>query len=147
MEKDRQSFLNEHQKRRLRVTCQHIDRLLSDIENILHASESRSSFRRYAADIPPELKRSMEGYIKDIRAQLIAALLTAGLETQAEPISAGRAIQTTLLYIEVAAEELAPRYMRGYGPVGLQAAEMLEEISGNLSKLVRQIQLAWEQKR
>ena len=30
--------LNEHQQSRLRVTCQYIDKLLSDMEDILHAA-------------------------------------------------------------------------------------------------------------
>jgi ABC-type transporter Mla subunit MlaD len=132
--------LNENQRRRLRVTCQHIDRLLSDIENILNASASLAAFPRYAADVAPEFRRSLENYIRRIRAQLQAALDTAGVTNQMPSISASRAIQTTLLYVEVAAEELAPRYMRGYGPLPGEAAEKLESIAENLATLVRQTQ-------
>jgi hypothetical protein len=132
--------LNENHKRRLRVTCQHIDRLLSNIENILDAPAWPAAFPRYAADLAPEPRRSLVDYIRRIRAQLQAALDTAGISDQMPPISASHAIQTTLLYVEVAAEELAPRYMRGYGPLPDQAAEKLEGIAEDLAALVRQTQ-------
>jgi hypothetical protein len=52
--------LNENQERRLRVTCQHIDRLVSNIENILNSPALPAAFPRYAPDVAPELRRSLE---------------------------------------------------------------------------------------
>jgi hypothetical protein len=34
--------LNDPQQRHLRVSCQYVDRLLSDIESVLHAAASKS---------------------------------------------------------------------------------------------------------
>jgi hypothetical protein len=39
--------------------------------------------------------------------------------------------------MEVAAEELAPRYMRGYGPLSDEAAAKVVGIAADLSVLVR----------
>jgi hypothetical protein len=114
--------------------------LLSDIENILNSAASRAAFPRHAADVTPEFRISLEDYIRRIRMQLRIALDTAGVPTEMPAISASRAIQTTLLYVEVAAEELAPRYMRGYGPLSDPAAARLESIANDLGNLVRQAQ-------
>jgi hypothetical protein len=43
----RPGHLNENQQTRLRITCRHIDRLLSDIDDILHTATSQSPFPRY----------------------------------------------------------------------------------------------------
>jgi hypothetical protein len=130
--------LNENQERRLRITCQHIDRLLSNIENILNAPALPMAFPRYAPDVAPEVRLSLEDHIRRIRTQLRAALASAGISDGMSPISASHAIQTTLLYMEVAAEELAPRYMRGYGPLSDEAATKVGGIANELAQLVKQ---------
>ena len=45
--------LNENHRRHLLASCQYIDRLLSDIDNIVTATESASPFARYAATCRP----------------------------------------------------------------------------------------------
>ena len=41
--------LNEYQARRLRVTCQYIDKLLCGVEEILNIAASKAAFPRYSA--------------------------------------------------------------------------------------------------
>ena len=60
--------LNEDQVRLLRITCEHIDRLLSDIEGILNESASLAAFPSYTADIAPVQQKTIEDYIARIRA-------------------------------------------------------------------------------
>jgi len=55
--------LNETQQRRLLVTCQYIDKLLSDIEHALHSATSQSPFPRYVMDITPTQAASLEDHI------------------------------------------------------------------------------------
>ena len=66
--------LNETQQRRLLVTCQYIDKLLSDIEHALHSASSRSPFPRYVMDITPTQAASLEDHIRVLRAQLLRTL-------------------------------------------------------------------------
>src|ERR1022692_3909650 len=52
-----ESPLNEAQRRRIFSNAQYADKLLSDVEAILSASESKSIFPKYVADLsPPQVK-------------------------------------------------------------------------------------------
>ncbi|MFB3916347.1 MAG: dynamin family protein [Terriglobales bacterium] len=132
--------LNAFQQRRLRVTLQEADRLLTDIEAILNASASKSPFPKYLADLAPGQRKTIEDHIDRIRARLVRLLEGQGISSEAPSIPASRAITTALEFVEIAVEELAPRYMRGYGEVPPSAAAELNGIVGELSALVRQLQ-------
>ena len=62
--------LNEVQQRRLSITCKYIDKLLCDIEQVLHSTASTSPFPRYVVDITPAQSRVIEDHIRRLRAQL-----------------------------------------------------------------------------
>ncbi len=66
--------LNERQQTRLRITSQYIDKLLSDVEDILHAATSQSPFPRYIVDINPAQIRVVEDHIRRLRSQLVRTL-------------------------------------------------------------------------
>ena len=128
--------LNEPQARRLRVTCQHIDGLLSDIEDILNESASKTAFPRYSPDITPEQRRAIEDCIARVRASLIRILEGQGISRDQPPVPASRAVAFTLVSIDVAVEELKPKYMRGYGAVPVAAGRDLNKIVAELHGLV-----------
>ncbi len=131
--------LNEFQANRLRVTCQYIDNLLAEIEGILDAASSKAAFPRYSLDLTPEQRRTVEEHLAEIRAQLARALEAQNISKGKPSIPASRAIHVTLGAIDIAAEELKPRYMRGYGRVPEKAAADLNAISGELQALVRRL--------
>ena len=68
------ALLNEHQQRHLLSSCQHIDKLLGDIEQIVHSSASRSVFPRYTSTLTAVQKRVAIDYVARIRERLLAAL-------------------------------------------------------------------------
>ncbi len=128
--------LNEFQANRLRITCQYIDKLLGDVEGILNASAAKAAFPRYSYDIPPAQRRTIEDYIARVRAQLLRVLDGQEIPRQKPSIPASRAVHVTLGAIDIAAEELKPRYMRGYGDVPEGVATELNGIAGELRGLV-----------
>jgi GTP-binding protein EngB required for normal cell division len=128
--------LNESQKRRLRVTCQHIDKQLTDIEAVLNQSASKAAFPKYLAEIPLAQRRTIEGYIARIRAQLLRILDGQNIEQPPPNISPVHAINVSLTFAEIAAEELYPKYMRGYGDVPEPIVKELNGIVGELLGLV-----------
>jgi len=87
-------FLNEHQQRRLLVTCKHIDSLLSDMEATLNAAASRSPFPKYIADVPPSLRGLVEDHITRMRTQLVRVLKGQQMETPKPAIPASRSLYT-----------------------------------------------------
>jgi hypothetical protein len=55
--------LNSNHLRWLRTTCEYIDKLLSNMEGILRASESKAALPKYISDISPAQRRVIEDYI------------------------------------------------------------------------------------
>jgi GTP-binding protein EngB required for normal cell division len=131
--------LNEFQARRLRVTCQYIDRVAGEIEEILHSAATKAAFPKFIQDVTSAQRRTIEHYLARIRAQLARVLDGQGIPRPEAWIPASRAVYTSLTVIDIAAEELRPRYMRGYGEVPPELATELEGISGELRGLVARV--------
>jgi len=128
--------LNEHQKNRLRVTCQYIDKLLSDIDNILHAATSQSPFPRFIVDINPAQVRVIEDHIRRLRSQLVRTIAWQQMKPEPPNIPATRAVLTNLAFVDIAIEELKPHYMKGSGPVPEDAVSELNGVVYELRSLV-----------
>jgi GTP-binding protein EngB required for normal cell division len=128
--------LNSFQANRLRITCQYIDKLLGDIEVILNTATSKAAFPRYSGDITLAQRRTMEDYIARVRAQLVRVLEGQEIVAEKPSIPASRAVHVILGAIDIATEELKPKYMKGYGGVPEAAATELNGIVGELSGLI-----------
>ena len=128
--------LNEAQRLRLSVSCQYIDRLLTDIGNVLHSASSPSPFAKYIVDISPAQARVLEDYIHRLRGQLLRSLAWQQLEPGDPTIPATHAILTNLSFIDIAVEELRPRHMRGSGAVSDRVAGDLNGVVHELRSLI-----------
>ncbi|HEX4020340.1 MAG TPA: dynamin family protein [Acidobacteriaceae bacterium] len=128
--------LNEHQKTRLKITCQYIDKLLSDVEDILHAATSQSPFPRYIIDINPAQVRVIEDHLRRLRSQLVRTIAWQQMKPGRPDIPASRAVLTNLAFIDIAVEELKPNYMRGSGAVPDDAVSELNGVVYELRSLV-----------
>lgn len=135
----REALLNEFQRRRLLVSCHYIDKLLGEIEQVLNLSASTAAFPRYAQDIPAELHPRMEESIARTRSELVRVLNSQQVSDEEPSIPASRAVQVLLGTIDIAIEELKPRYMQGYGEVSEAAAMELEGIVGGLRRSVSEL--------
>jgi GTP-binding protein EngB required for normal cell division len=124
--------LNEAQRRRLSVTCSYIDKLLCDVEQILHEVASKSPFPRHVVDVTPAQTRLLEDHIRRIRQQLLRALAWQNIVLNPPEIPASRAVLTHLAFVDIAIEELKPSYMRGSGAV---PNDIVEELNGVVHEL------------
>lgn len=129
--------LNEAQQRRLAITCQYIDKLLSSIEHALHSAASLSPFPRYVVDVTPAQTRVLEDHIRRIRSQLLRALDWQQMKPEAPEIPVTRAVTTDLAFVDIAIEELRPSYMRGSGAIPDDAVEELNGVVHELRSLVQ----------
>lgn len=109
--------LNEHHRRRLLVSCQYVDRLLADIESVIAADTSLSPFPKYIQDLTAGEKQLATEHAARLRAQLVALLEARNVALPGPTISSRHSVLTCLGYIDIAVEELKPRYLGGYGPV------------------------------
>jgi hypothetical protein len=130
------SLLNKNQARGLRVSCQYIDRLLGEIENILNSAACGAAFVQYIPDISPAGCHAMEDFISRIRSQLRRVLERLGIEAPPPSIPAARAVRAGLYTIDIVAEELKPSYMKGFGDMSTEIAAELNGIAEELHRLV-----------
>jgi GTP-binding protein EngB required for normal cell division len=128
--------MNESQQTRLRITCQYIDKLLSDVEDILHAATSQSPFPRYLVDINPAQIRVVEDHVRRLRSQLVRTIAWQQMKPMPADIPATRAVLSNLAFVDIAIEELKPHYMRGFGPVPDDAVSELNGVVHELRALV-----------
>jgi hypothetical protein len=136
--KQEENGLNEHHLRRLLVTCQYIDGLLVEIENLLHSSACTAAFPRYFLDISATERPVIEAYISRTREQLLQLASRHGLHPQPS-IPARHAIHSILAAIRISAEELQPRYLKGYGEVPARAAARLQPLVRKLQDTVAEL--------
>ena len=132
--------LNEPQQRRLVITCKYIDSLLCDIENALHSAASRSPFPRYAIDVTPEQALEIEGHISRLRAQLLRTLEWQRIKPEPPEIEVTRLITTDLAFVDIAIEELKPKYLRGCGAVPADAVDELDAKINELGAIVKSME-------
>ena len=128
--------LNDSQQRRLRVTCEYIDKLLGDTERVLRSAASQSPFPRYVADLAPAQARVIEDHIRRLRSQLLRALAWQHMRPNPPEIPATQVVRTNLAFIDIAIEELKPRHMGGYGSVPQDVVSGLNGIVSELHSLV-----------
>lgn len=131
--------LNRAQRLHLRVSCEYIDKMLQQIESILHSAESASPFSRYKMNINPTQRRVLEDYIRRLRQQLLRTLSWQHIQPASPEIPAARAIATHLHFIKIAISELRPGAMRGSGPLSDAAARELTGILGELDSITAQV--------
>jgi hypothetical protein len=89
--------LNEAQRRRIFSNAQYADKLLSDVEAILSASESKSIFPKYVADLSPPQVKLIRSYIT--RPGAVAA-------------ASGRYFMGSKCLVPISRPELLDRYRR-----------------------------------
>jgi|ERR1700691_3436985 hypothetical protein len=124
--------LNSNHARRLSVTCRYIDKLLADMEGALSVAQSKQAFPEYRLDVTPAQRRVVEDYVARIRVQLTRILDGQGIERPEPSIPVSRCLHTALTFITIAAEELQPRYMRGYGEISIAAMADLNRVAAAL---------------
>jgi GTP-binding protein EngB required for normal cell division len=133
--------LNDSQRRYLRISCQHIDKLLEEVEGILHSAGSKSPFPRYKADISPAQIRVIEDYVQRLRGQLLRALNWQHIETPPAEIPVSRAVRVHAEFMEIALDDLRPGSMRGRGSLTEQTEGELRGVVEELRSVLGEMQL------
>jgi GTP-binding protein EngB required for normal cell division len=131
--------LNPSQRLHLLTSCQYADKLLSEIEATLAASQSKSPFPKFQPDISPAQAKVVQDYIARMRAQLVRILDAQGVAIPAPHIGSVHSIRVTLGFAEIAFDECRPKRMAGYGELAHSAATeiagLVDEMQGVISRL------------
>lgn len=132
-------LLNPAQQRRLRITCEYVDKLLVDIENGLHSADSKSPFPKYIADLSPLQQKIVQDYIARIRVRLVSALEGQNIDREPPSIPLSRSVHVAATFMDIAVEELRPKSMRGYGELAPEAEWELNGIVGELAGIIAKL--------
>ncbi len=124
--------LNWSHKLHLLTSFKYADNLLSDIEAILSASNSKSPFPRYRPDLLPVQIKVVQDYIALIRAEMIQVLKSQGVSPPGPRVGANHAIRVNLEFADIAFDECRPTALRGYGEV---PESLIPEVSGLVEEM------------
>ena len=137
-----ESPLNEAQRRRLFSNAQYADKLLSEVEAILNASESKSIFPKYVADLSPPQVKLIRSYIARFRNQLARAMDGLSIVPESAALGSLHSIRVTLTFVRIAVQEMAPHYLRGYGEVAESVTPQLQGLCAELEGLLERLSAA-----
>lgn len=134
-----ESLLNEAQRRRLFSHAQYADKLLSDIEAILNAAESKSIFPKFLPDISGPQAKLIRSYIARFRDQLARVMDGLGIVADRPALGSLHSIRVTLAFVRVAVQEMAPQYLRGYGELAQSVEPQLQGLTAELEGLLERL--------
>lgn len=119
---------NENHRAQLRLTFQHIDKLLSEGSRALAGADDDSPFNKYTPDATPLQRKVAGGHVARLRTVMVRAMQAQGIPFAPPVCGALWAARTSLTFAKVAAEELTPKRLRGYGPLSNEAGAELDRI-------------------
>src|SRR5712691_6971529 len=112
-----QTGLNDSHKRRIAAVLTSVEELLEQIEAAAAAGESKSPFSSTHQDLTPTQQQVVRDYVARLRSVLTSTVPLLGSHGGRRSTAASWAIQTNLRFVAIAAEELGPSFLRGYGAV------------------------------
>jgi GTP-binding protein EngB required for normal cell division len=131
--------LNSSQALHVLTSFKYVDQLLSEIESILFASNSKSPFPKYRNDLTPAQVKVVQDYIARIRAQLIQALKSFGMAAPEPQFGAMHSIRVTLEFADITFEDCRAEALRGYGEVPASVVPELNGVVNEMSSLIRKL--------
>ena len=133
------NHLNEYQQRHVLASCQYIDKLLGEIEQIAQVPSGASLFPRHSSTMTSMQRRVLQDYVSRIRSRVMAVLDGEHLRLPDPHGQDVFSIRSTLTFVDIAIEELKPKYMRGYGAVPEAVVPRIEGIVDELRTIVQKL--------
>jgi GTP-binding protein EngB required for normal cell division len=131
--------LNPSQRLHLLTSCQYADKLLSEIESTLAASQSKSPFPKFKPDISTVQAKVVQDYITRLRAQMVRILDSQGVPIPEPHIGSVHSVRVTLGFVDIAFDECRPKRMAGYGELdgksAIEIAGLVDEMQAIVSRL------------
>jgi len=132
-------MFNESQRRYLISRLRYIDELLSEAAVDLEPSDRGRLFKNVKLDSSALQRKVIGDYLAEIRFTLRRFMLSQHLEDERDPPGALSSFGTAVDFAGIAAEELRPKYLRGYGEVDPESGAAAERFAADLTVLLRRI--------
>ncbi len=131
--------LNPNHRRHLLVSYQYADKLLSEVEEILFASISKSPFPKYNGSLTLAQTKVVQDYIARIRDQMVHALASQNITPPPPQLDSAHSIRVTLEFADIAFDECRAEHMRGYGKIPSSLTSELDGMADEMRGLVRKL--------
>lgn len=134
--------LNDNHRHSLLVGFQYIDRLLAEgLTAVSSDGDDGAVFSPVVPDATPVQRKVIADQAARLRRSIRNALAALDISIPPPGVSAIWSLRTHLISVEIALEELAPKYLRGYGPLDEATADgvnaLLAQVRTVLTELER----------
>ncbi|MGH8318854.1 MAG: dynamin family protein [Steroidobacteraceae bacterium] len=133
-------MFNESQRRYLLSRLHSVEETLSEAVERLTPPEPGRVFRTVSADATPTQRKILADYLAQLRFALRRFMLAQQLRDERRPTGGLWSLQTGVVFAKIAAEELRPKYWRGYGEVDPDSAAAAERFAAELTTLLHRIE-------
>jgi hypothetical protein len=140
MERRSLTALDKRREHLLLMTFRHLDKILSDVDRCAEGKGSSSPLSDRYTELDPETKEAIQGYTTRLRETMCRILEEKGIPIDVPSFETIHRINTFLIFMDISAEEIRPKYMRGYGELTREAADELDAVATELQGLLKQMQ-------
>ena len=131
--------LNPSQRRHLYEGLVHLERQLASLEAILAPAAAADLFPKYADDLQDEQRRRVQAGVAAARAAIAQTLAANAIAPEPPATGIEQAVRAHLSVLELAAEEMGARSMRGYGELAPEQTEALDRLALTLRQAMTAI--------
>jgi len=132
--------LDERRKRSLLLKLRHLDELLFEVDRLAEGKGSSSPLSDRYTELDKEKEEAIQRYTALLRETMRRILEEKEIRIEAPPVDVIWSIHTSLNFMDMSAEEIRPKYMRGYGELTREAADELDAVATELQELLKQMQ-------
>ncbi len=124
--------MNENHQRHLLASFRRIDELLGKSGHILDAADSASLFTEYTQDASPVQRKVIADLIRHVRETMSRIMTELNLSRPMASISSLWAVQTHVMFAQIAINEMEVKRMTGYGPLSDADIKVIDDIVAEL---------------
>jgi hypothetical protein len=133
--------LNDKQKSYICVVFRTVDETIDEAAQFLDPTQPPSPFSDRLLDGSVDQHRTMVEQAERLRERLGQLLADQGISLPEKRSSSVWAARTAVLTAKISVEELAPRTVRGYGPLADDDCRELEKMMSELLDLLNRMEL------
>ena len=129
-------MFNESQASYVIGQLRHLEEMFRSALDELDESRDSGLFVRAKCDVTPAQRQVLQGYLRQLRFLIQRFMQAQSLRDGSEPPSSLWSFQTMLRFAHIAAEEMRPQYLRGYGTVDPDTGQASEAFVAQVQSLL-----------
>lgn len=124
--------MNENHQRHLLASFRQIDDLLGEAGHIMDATGSASLFTEYTQDASPVQRKVIANYMRRVREAMSRIMTELNLSRPAPSSGALWAVQTHVMFAQIAVNEMEAKRMMSYGKLSDADIKAIDDIVAEL---------------